>query len=186
MGIIAAIAAWGKALAGYFGWAKQRDAERNSAPMIAAKTAQIEQDQVDAERKAIAARDTAKIRRDLGFSEVRTFLGILGIYAAAGLALMLLPACVSTVAPPAVVSHQAAWSGTNQDSGFIGWTPAGEGILSPGGHELYLDLAGHYGTRASPPVVGDACRPTATNTWLIDQEHLELMLTMRRWQRGGK
>ena len=65
MGIIDAITAGFTAIAKIFGFAQQRDAEKNAAPVQAAAAAQKEQDEQDAEKKATAAQDLAKSREEL-------------------------------------------------------------------------------------------------------------------------
>jgi len=54
-----------RAIAEYFGWKRQRDAERNAPNVRAAKIAEGEQAEVDAEIKATADRDVAKTREEL-------------------------------------------------------------------------------------------------------------------------
>lgn len=62
MGTITAIF---NAIASAFGFATQRDAEKNTAPVQAAKAAQAELDQQAAEAKATAQQNLAKSRDEL-------------------------------------------------------------------------------------------------------------------------
>ena len=48
-----------------FGFAQQRDAEKNAAPVQAAAAAQTEQDAKDAEARATATKDLARSREEL-------------------------------------------------------------------------------------------------------------------------
>jgi hypothetical protein len=54
-----------QAIAGYFGWAKQRDAEKNAPDVKAAAVARQEQQQVDQTNKAVAQKDAEQIRKEL-------------------------------------------------------------------------------------------------------------------------
>lgn len=65
MGIIDCITAGFKAVAAIFGFAQQRDAEKNTAPMQAAAASQQEQSQQDAEAKATADKNLATSRKEL-------------------------------------------------------------------------------------------------------------------------
>ena len=65
MGLFASIAAGLKAIAAIFGYAQQRDAEKNSAAMQANAAAKTEQTMKDAAAKAIADRNAEEIRRRL-------------------------------------------------------------------------------------------------------------------------
>ena len=65
MGIVDAITAGFKAVASIFGFAAQKDAQKNAAPVVAAKVAQNEQNEVAAETKATATEDLTKSRNEL-------------------------------------------------------------------------------------------------------------------------
>ena len=54
-----------KAIAAVFGFATQRDAEKNTAPVQAAAAAQRDQDEQAAEAKATAQQDLTKSREEL-------------------------------------------------------------------------------------------------------------------------
>lgn len=106
---------------------------------------------------------------------VRNFLAI------SALALVLV-AC--TVTPKRVQSTVPSFDGTNQNSGFIGYAPDGRGIISPGLRERYSGLAGRYGGRFTPVLTPDAgIQATASNAFLIDQEHLSKLIRMSVWKR---
>ncbi len=59
------VAAIFAAIAKFFGYETQRDAERNAPDVKAAKIAQQEQDQKAAEAKAVQERDTVQVRKNL-------------------------------------------------------------------------------------------------------------------------
>jgi hypothetical protein len=85
--------------------------------------------------------------------------------------LALLIGC--TVIPRNVRSPVASFSGTNQNSGFIGFASDGQGIINAQKRDEYNALARQYGTHWLVPVKpDDGLRATTTNTWIIDQEHL--------------
>lgn len=53
------------AIAEFFGWRKQRDAEQNAADMKAREKGQIEADAEKKTNEAIANKDTDEIRKEL-------------------------------------------------------------------------------------------------------------------------
>jgi hypothetical protein len=114
-----------------------------------------------------------------------------GIKASQGLSclvlgILLVAGC--TVRPVAVRSSQASFDGNQQNSGLIGYDAAGNRIVTPHLRERFNGLVATYGNRFSPPVTADAgVTATATNTFLIDQQHWSYFLTMNRWRKeAGK
>lgn len=81
--------------------------------------------------------------------------------------------CTSTIRPKAPVATQASWDGGVQNSGFIGFDAAGNGVLTAHTRDRYNALMDRYGNHFLPPVkAGDGITATATNTFLIDAQHL--------------
>src|ERR1044071_9239090 len=97
--------------------------------------------------------------------------------------LILLAGCAPTVTPRVVRSSEASWDSNQQNSGFLGFDGAGNGILTPHAKARYDALLAAYGVLFVPPLVTNAgITPTATNTFLIDAEHLADFATMNRWR----
>lgn len=65
MGITEAIAQGFRAIAEYFGWARQRSQEANREDVLKGQTAQNEVSQEDELAKAVARRDVEAIRKEL-------------------------------------------------------------------------------------------------------------------------
>src|SRR3989442_5184517 len=101
-------------------------------------------------------------------------------YCAAGLA-----AC--TVIPRNVQSPLASFDGSQENSGFIGFASNGQGIISEHGRQHYDALIEQYGARYEVPLRADeGLRLTASNTWIIDQEHLIKYQHMQWWRNQEK
>lgn len=102
-------------------------------------------------------------------------------------AVWILSGCTGTVVPRQVRDNVTSWDSTNQNSGFIGYDSAGNGILTPHAYYRYNDLALTYGKKFAPRLgPGAGTQPTATNTYLIDPEHLVKFATMNRWRKQGR
>lgn len=102
---------------------------------------------------------------------------------ALGFGLIWLSSC--TVTPRPVVDGMPSFDGAVQNSGFLGFDPAGRGILTPHARDRYNRLVAEYGARYLPPLVLDAgVTPTATNTFLLDPEHLVDFAEMNRWRKA--
>ncbi len=100
--------------------------------------------------------------------------------------LLLTCGCASTVAPEPVRETVASWDGTNQNSGFIGYLVDGRGLITESACRRYNGLIAVYGARFIPPLqADDGIRATGTNTFIIDQQHLQYFMTMQRWRRSG-
>lgn len=65
MGITEAIAQGFRAVAEYFGWARQRSEQKNREDVVKGKSAVEEQAAVDKSAKAVAQDDEAEIRKEL-------------------------------------------------------------------------------------------------------------------------
>ena len=103
------------------------------------------------------------------------------------LVLALAGGCSSTVSPNAPAARQASWDRNSQNSGFIGFDAAGNGILTPHARDRYNALVSVYGSRLSPPAQMDVgITGTDTNTFLIDAQHLADFAKFQRWSREGK
>lgn len=97
--------------------------------------------------------------------------------------LLVLASC--TVTPKIVKDAGASFDGNARNSGLIGYDPAGRGILTPHARDRYHALIEMYGKRFDPPLrAGDGLLPTATNTVLIDAEHLVDFATMNGWRKA--
>jgi hypothetical protein len=87
----------------------------------------------------------------------------------------------TTVLPVSVKPKQASWDQNQQNSGFIGFDQAGNGILTPHARDRYNLLILAYGKRFNPALgVDEGLTATATNTFLIDAQHLADFATMNR------
>ena len=109
---------------------------------------------------------------------------VLIVLAALCLAAVLLTGC-GTVTPRQVTAAAASFDGGERNSGFIGWTTNGSGIITPHARERYNALIVDYGPRFHPPLVADyGLTATATNTFLITPEALADFAAMNRWRRN--
>ena len=92
-----------------------------------------------------------------------------------------------TVTPREVRDTVASFDGNAQNSGFLGYTPEGIGVITPHARERYNDATQLYGDRFTPKLVRDAgLTPFTNGTWLIDNEHDVKAREMFRWQRGSQ
>lgn len=94
--------------------------------------------------------------------------------------------CSTTVAPRSATDIVASFDGNQQNSGFIGYTADGCGIITPRAKDRYNALIGVYGNKFLPVLVPDEGTKAYTNgTYLIDAEHLVKFGTMNQWRRDG-
>lgn len=108
-------------------------------------------------------------------------LVLLGVGILCFACLFIAPGC--TVRPKVVRNQQASFDGNEQNSGLIGHDSAGNGIITAHARERYNAMIDAYGPLFKPPVrQDDGVRQTATNTFLIDGEHLFIFATMNRWR----
>lgn len=98
---------------------------------------------------------------------------------------ILLTSSSCTIVPKPVSPKQPSYDGGVQNSGFIGFTSSGAGMLTFHKADEYNQLVAKYGSRFVPPVkTGDGLTMTATNVVVIDQEHLVDFETMLFWKRN--
>jgi hypothetical protein len=89
----------------------------------------------------------------------------------------------TTVSPRIVESPAASWDGTNQNSGFIGWSGT-SGIITPHARDRYNGLIETYGKKFVPPLVTDyGITATTSNVYLITPEALADFALMNRWHK---
>lgn len=101
-----------------------------------------------------------------------------------GLAICCAAAFLSgcTIRPKVVHNNQASFDGNLQNSGLLGNDSQGNAIITAHARDRYNALVDDYGKFFSPPLNrDDGIMPTATNTFLIDGEHLFFFATMNRW-----
>lgn len=111
--------------------------------------------------------------------------------AAALSAALLICGCAKTIIPKPVVEQQASWDGNEQNSGFLGFTADGHGILTGHARDRYNALIDLYGKDFHPPLEHDAGIGTAPPAsgipaFSIDGQHLEYFLQMQRRYRSGR
>lgn len=108
----------------------------------------------------------------------------LAILAAMTLSLALTSGCTSTVTPRTVVSSQASWDGTNQNSGFIGFEN-GCGVITPHARDRYNALIEVYGKKFLPPLTYDyGVWPYSNGNYLITPQALTDFAQMNRWRKS--
>lgn len=71
----------------------------------------------------------------------------------AGLCLLLLAGCTSTVVPKEIKASVASWDGTQQNSGFLGFDEAGNGIITYHAYNRWIALVNDYGPYFKPPCI---------------------------------
>lgn len=107
----------------------------------------------------------------------------------AAIMLVLLVGC--TITPAKTKATQASYDGTNQNSGFLGFTN-GYGVITPHARDRYNALIAVYGSRFTPALTHDAglspyfFDPPKGDNYRIDQQHLVYFMDMQRWRREGK
>jgi len=103
------------------------------------------------------------------------------------LAVLLLIGCTSTVRLHSAVASVASFDGDVQNSGLIGFTAEGDGILTRHAVDRYNGLCVVYGNDFNPAVnPGDGVKPKGDNAFTIDRQHLVYFATMNRWFKSGK
>lgn len=109
---------------------------------------------------------------------------LLVLIALTGLLLLALTiAGCGTVAPKPVTAG-ASWDGTNQNSGFIGWTANGCGVLTPHAYDRYNALIDDYGNRFHPALeAGRGVIGYTNGTYLFTPEAIADFAAMNRWRR---
>lgn len=99
-------------------------------------------------------------------------------------ATLLVATGCGTVSPKPVTASAASYDGAERNSGFIGWTTNGWGILTPHARDRYNSLIADYGGRFHPPLTADhGVTPTTTNTFIFTPEAIADFAAMNRWRR---
>jgi hypothetical protein len=89
----------------------------------------------------------------------------------------------TTATPRVVESPAASWDGTNQNSGFIGWS-GHSGVITPHARDRYNALIEIYSKKFVPPLLTDyGITATTSNVFLITPEALADFVLMNRWHK---
>jgi len=108
----------------------------------------------------------------------------LAVFIALTISLVVTSGCTSTVTPRTVLSSQASWDGTNQNSGFIGFEGSA-GIITPHARDRYNALLEIYGKKFNPPVTFDyGVWPYAGGNYIISPQALTYFTQMNRWRKS--
>lgn len=104
-----------------------------------------------------------------------------------GLAAVLVqPACTSTVTPDQVGSSQASFDEGQQTSGVIRLTATGA-VITKRAVARYNALAEIYGRAWLPAIApGYGLTDLGDGTWLITNDALEKFIVMSEWRRMGR
>lgn len=99
------------------------------------------------------------------------------------LCLILCAGCTTTVVPKHVEA-MATYDGGQKDSGFVGYSPDGRGIITSATRDKYNALVERYGQQFLVPLKkDDGLTPMPNGQWLIDKERLEKFMEMADWYR---
>lgn len=106
--------------------------------------------------------------------------------AAFWLVVVLLNALAScTITPRIVRPADASFDGSQKNSGFLGWTESGEGVLTSRARARYNELVRLHGNKFLPALESDyGIKPGTNGTFIITQEALVKFQTMTRWHKG--
>ncbi len=165
------------AIAGVFGYARDRQ-NLNNAPEMkqGAKNVQSQKAE-DKITKDVAAKDVEAVRKDIALVLALSFV--------------LLGGCVNTVIPKQATPTVATIDGGEQNSGLIRFDDLGRGVITTGARERYNALVRLYGNQFLVPLVEDAGVQSGAfedkygPTYLIDAEHLRCFAIMANWYRNG-
>lgn len=95
--------------------------------------------------------------------------------------------CTTTVTPKIVRDSTASFDGNAQNSGFLGYTEDGYGVITEKARKRYNALIKTYGKRYPVTLKPDAGLKAFTNgTWLIDNEHDVKATEMNLWRKSGR
>lgn len=184
MDIIAMIKSLGDAVDGVFGWARQRDSEENAAAVSLGEERVQDQRAADEAAKTIAQRDTVQARKNLAELALLWGLFIGGL---------MFCGCYGTVTPPVAAATLPSWDGTNQNSGFVGWTTNAAGqttgaFITAHAVDRYRSLMADYGKAwgEMKPDEGITWLPNGGQTFWIDAQHLDYFMAACRWKRNGR
>jgi len=114
---------------------------------------------------------------------MKTRISILAALVCA-LAVLFAGGCAPTVRPLAPQAKTASFDGGQANSGLIAIDQEHNAILTPHARDRYNGLVLRYGAKFSPAVQqDDGITPTATNTFLLDAQHLAYFATFNRWRK---
>lgn len=91
----------------------------------------------------------------------------------------------ATVKRELVVATQPSWDGTNQNSGFIGFTNGNYGIITSNLVERQKLLIKKYGDKFLPPIKENDGLTAIPPYFTISPEALERLIRMNRWHKTG-
>jgi hypothetical protein len=98
---------------------------------------------------------------------------------------ILFAGCSTTVTPRVVLSSEASWDGTNQNSGVIGFYGVC-GVITPHARDRYNGLIDIYGKKFIPPIAFDYGISKHTNeNYLITPQGIVAFAQMNRWRRSS-
>lgn len=111
----------------------------------------------------------------------------LAVLAALVLSLALTAGCSSTVIPRVVVSNQASWDGTNQNSGFLRFEGS-YGIITEHARDRYNALIETYGKKFVPPITQDygVLPYYPAGTYSISPQGIAAFAQMNRWYKSTR
>ena len=117
-------------------------------------------------------------------SGIGTVLISLAVFIALTISIIVTSGCTSTVTPRTVLSSQASWDGTNQNSGFIGFEGSA-GIITPHARDRYNALIEIYGKKFNPPITSDyGVWPYTGGNYIISPQALTYFTQMNRWRKS--
>lgn len=120
----------------------------------------------------------AKNSRNEWFSTIISIAAVITIAA-------LFAGCSTTVTPRIVLSNEASWDGTNQNSGVIGFSGV-SAVITPHARDRYNGLIDIYGKKFIPPITFDYGISVYTNdTYLITPQGIVAFSQMNRWRRSS-
>lgn len=92
-----------------------------------------------------------------------------------------------TTTPKIVRDDTPSFSETGkQDSGFLGYTDDGHGVIVESARARYNALIAKYGDRFTVPLKPDAgITPYTNGTYLIDPAHNVKAMEMNRWRKSN-
>ena len=118
-------------------------------------------------------------------SGIGTVLISLAVFIALTISIIVTSGCTSTVTPRTVLSSQASWDGTNQNSGFIGFEGSA-GIITPHARDRYNALIEIYGKKFNPPITSDyGVWPYTGGNYIISPQALTYFTQMNRWRKSA-
>lgn len=99
---------------------------------------------------------------------------------------LTITSCVGTVKKEPIIANTPSWSGSNQNSGFIGFTNGNYGVITSNAVIRYNLLIEKYGKDFLPPLVENQGLISEPPIFIIEPECLEKFVRMNRWYKTGK